>query len=414
MSWRKIVKVYQVGGSVRDMVLERPPHDLDYVVVGATVKEMEDLGFKQVGKDFPVFFFFFTKDEYALARKEIKTGDKHTDFEFVFDPSISLEDDLQRRDFTCNALAYDVDKNQMVDLVGGVKDIQNKIIRHVNSEHFIEDPLRVLRMCRFAAQLDFEIAPETMRLATKMVKAGMLNHLTAERIWKETEKALASENFYKYIKTARDCGALSIILPEVDKLWSIPERVDYHPEGNSGAHTMLVLQKYKGNNPIINFALLLHDIGKTETPQDILPAHHNHEKRGDLLINQICCRLKVPNEFKNFALLACKNHMKFHQVKNMKVAKVFDFVNEVSNKYKDRQLLENMIEICRCDTFGRDFNISQDEMKDFDLCCSRCRKVFDKISKIKAQDMPNFNELPKDKRFKDLYRQYRLKELQNL
>ena len=187
------METYLVGGAVRDMVLGKPPHDSDYVVFGATPSEMEAQGFTRVGKDFPVFLHPQTHDEYALARKEIKTGDKHTDFEFVFGPDITPAEDMQRRDFTCNALMYDKENDKIIDLVGGVEDIKNRIIRHVNTEHFIEDPLRVLRMCRFAAKLDFTVAPETMLLAKKMVKGGMIDHLTAERVWKEFESVLKTD-----------------------------------------------------------------------------------------------------------------------------------------------------------------------------------------------------------------------------
>ena len=264
------MKTYLVGGAVRDMVLGRPPHDSDYVVFGATPEEMTALGFERVGKDFPVFLHPQTHDEYALARKEIKTGDKHTDFKFVFGPDITPAEDMQRRDFTCNALMFDAENNKIIDLVGGVEDIHNRVIRHVNTEHFIEDPLRVLRMCRFAAKLDFEIAPETMKLAQDMTRTGMLNHLTSERIWKEIESALNTDHFDKFIRTMRECGALKVLLPEVDKLWDTPERTDYHPEGNSGEHTMLVLQQGYNLSPKIKFALLLHDIGKIAISESIL------------------------------------------------------------------------------------------------------------------------------------------------
>ena len=211
------MQIYLVGGAVRDMVLGKTPHDKDYVVFGATPEQMLQLGYTRVGKDFPVFLHPQTHDEHALARKEIKTGNKHTDFRFVFGPDITPEEDMQRRDFTCNALMYDETNRRIIDLVGGVEDINNRLIRHVNTEHFIEDPLRVLRMCRFAAKLDFAIAPATMKLAQDMSCTGMLQHLTAERIWKEFESALNTEHFDKFIAAMHDCGALKVVLPEVEK-----------------------------------------------------------------------------------------------------------------------------------------------------------------------------------------------------
>lgn len=404
------MKIYQVGGSVRDMVLGKTPHDLDYVVVGASVGDMLAQGFEQVGKDFPVFLHPQTKDEYALARKEIKTGDKHTDFAFIFGPEVTLQEDLQRRDFTCNALTYDTETKEIVDLVNGLEDIENRRLRHVNAEHFVEDPLRVLRMCRFAAQLDFEVAPETMKLTQSMVKKGMIAHLTPERIWKELDKALHCEKFDKFVETMKSCGALKVIMPEVDKLWDTPENLKHHPEGNAGAHTLLTLKAAVNSSPKVKFALLLHDVGKSITPQEILPAHHGHEQAGLPIIAKICNHLKVPNEYRDFALLACKMHMKFRTVPEMKVGKIFDFVNEVS-KFKDKNTLDELIEVCKYDELGRD---KQVDLTTFEKAKSRCDKVFEALKHIKATDMPNFNKLPKDDLFKEAYRQYRLKFVRDM
>ena len=220
------MKIYQVGGSVRDRLRGRQPQDYDYVVTGASPEEMLARGFVRVGKDFPVFLHPESKEEYALARKEIKTGCGHADFSFIFNPSVTLEEDLERRDFTCNAIAFDPQTDEYFDPFNGRKDIENRVLRHINTEHFQEDPLRVLRLCRFAAQLNFTPAPETLELVARMTAEGQLVHLSAERIWKELEKALRFPDFPRFVQTARTCGALEAVLPEVNRLWNTPERTD--------------------------------------------------------------------------------------------------------------------------------------------------------------------------------------------
>ncbi|MBO6290507.1 MAG: HD domain-containing protein [Alphaproteobacteria bacterium] len=405
------MKVYQVGGCVRDEILGRTPHDIDHLVVGGTVEEMLAKGYKQVGKDFPVFLHPETQDEYALARKEIKTGDKHTDFTFIFTPDITLTEDMQRRDFTVNALAKDIETGEIIDTVGGLDDLQHKVIRHVNSQHFGEDPLRVLRMCRFAAKLDFTVAPETMQLAKDMANADMISHLTPERIWKEIEKALETSHFEKFIRVARECGALKVILPEVDKLWDTPEKVQYHPEGNSGEHTMLVIRNGEHLSPKVKFALLLHDIGKAYTPHNILPAHHKHDFRGLKIIERICRRLSVPNEFKKIAVLGCQYHMKTVLFPQMRNSTKFDFVCAVSLNFKDKNMMKNILEICRCDMLGRAKTISKEEINNFEHIVKSCEDIFEKAQNIRATDMPKFNELSKDANFAALYRDFRIKSI---
>lgn len=238
------MKVYLVGGAVRDYFFNKKPHDKDYVVVGSTIEGMLALGFTQVGKEFPVFLHPKTSEEYALARTERKTGNKHTDFSFEFSPNVTLEDDLIRRDFTINAMAMDIETGEVIDYFNGKQDLENKILRAVRPETFIEDPLRLLRGCRFAAQLKFNIASETMELFKKMVADGMLEHLTSERVWKETEKALSSGyDSEKYFETLNQCGALKVLFPEIDKLFDTPEKLEYHPLGNTGLHTMACLDK---------------------------------------------------------------------------------------------------------------------------------------------------------------------------
>ena len=401
------MKIYQVGGAVRDKVMNVRPQDIDYVVVGATIDEMKKMGFHQVGKNFPVFINPQNGSEYALARKERKTGNKHNEFEFIFDPSVTLKEDLERRDFTCNALAYDEETQEIIDEYNGLNDIKNKCLRAVNPTHFVEDPLRVLRLCRFTAQLDFTPTKKTLDLASRMVKEGMLQHLSSERIWQEILKALQTPRFEKFIETARTCEALKEILPEVEMLFQTPERTDFHPEGNSGAHTLLCLKQVAQSSAIIKFAVLLHDIGKTQTPKEILPSHHNHDYAGLELIKKICFRLKIPNEFKNFALLCCKQHMKLYLIRQMRLGTLVDF----ASNFLREDILESFISVCHADFFGRAYQISDEEKEIFLKNTTFLQKVTTILKDIKASDMPNFNEIPKDKDFAEHFRQYKIHQL---
>lgn len=394
------MKIYQVGGSVRDKLMQRTPHDTDYVVTGASVEQMQQLGYRQVGKHFPVFIEPSSGDEYALARKEIKIGSKHTDFKFIFDSSITLADDLERRDFTCNAIALDKDSGKIIDYHHGQKDIENKILRHVNSQHFSEDPLRVLRMCRFAAQLGFTIAPETMLLAQKMVNQNMLSYLSAERIWQEFYKALQSEYFDKFITAMRECGALKSILPEIDKMFSTPENLETHPEGNVGEHTILSVKQVSHCTPKVKFATFLHDVGKIVTPTKQIPNHKGHEATGIQIINKICQRLKVPNDIKNFAKISCQYHGYFYHILELSIE---DLYETVSALYKYNT--DDLINVFRADYFGRllkkDTQI-QKTKEDF------FRKALNIFKNIKATDMPDFSKLPKDKSFFLKYREFKI------
>lgn len=404
------MKVYLVGGAVRDMLLKREPHDKDYVVFGSTPEEMLLAGFHQVGKQFPVFLHPVTKNEYALARKEEKTGDKHTDFRFVFTPDVTPQEDVLRRDFTCNALLYDEENEELLDLVGGAKDIENRVLRHVNDEHFTEDPLRVLRMCRFAAKLDFTIASETMNLAQKMVQNGMLDHLTAERIWGEIYSALNEKNFADFILSMRECGALEVVLPELYKLWQTPERTDYHPEGNSGAHTVLTLRQGDNLSARAKFALLLHDIGKASTPPEILPSHRGHDKAAAPLIVAICRRLKVPNDYRDFALIAASQHMQIRNVQDMKKGRLLTLLIDVCG-LQYRQKLADYIKICRCDMLGRKRTIPQSERDYFRHSAMRLIINFKRQSTIKATDMPDFANMAKDASFAEKFFTFRAEHI---
>lgn len=400
------MKIYLVGGAVRDMLLQKSPHDKDYVVFGSTTEDMLQAGFQQVGKQFPVFLHPITKDEYALARKEEKIGDKHTDFNFIFTPDVTPDEDVLRRDFTCNALLYDEEKKELIDLVNGAEDIKKHILRHVNTEHFIEDPLRVLRMCRFSAKLNFAIAPETMNLAQTMVRDGMLNHLTPERIWGEIASAMRENNFYQFIQSMRECGAMKVILPELDKLWQTPERTDYHPEGNSGAHTILTLKQGDNLSSRAKFALLLHDIGKTLTPPEILPSHRGHDKAAAPLIKAICRRLKVPNDYRDFALIAAAQHMQIRNVADMRKSRLLQLLSDICD-LKYRKNLADYIRICRCDMLGRQRDIPEFEREYFRKAVLRLIMNFKIQSRIKATDMPDFENIAKDASFAEKFFNFR-------
>lgn len=398
------MKIYLVGGAVRDQLTGRKPHDFDYVVTGATPEQMLQAGFVPVGKDFPVFLHPETHCEYALARKEIKTGAGHRDFEFVFSPEITLQEDLERRDFTCNAIAKDTDSGELIDFHGGTADIRNRILRHVNSKHFPEDPLRVIRMCRFAAQLGFSVAPETMDLAKKMVQNGELAHLSPERIWGELQKALNCHDFWQFVVTARQCGALAAILPEAEKLWQTPELPQFHPEGNSGDHTQLCLQAAGDEPNIVKFAVLLHDIGKTLTPAEILPHHYEHETAGLPLIEKICNRLKVPNDYCRFAKIVCAQHMKFCHIRQMKIAALLRLADAVVGSHHP-EYAEYYIAACRADNTNM-------PAAEFDANAERLRQVIKISAQIHATDMQNFAALPKDEKFKEIYWNFRCREVQ--
>ena len=377
-------KMYLVGGAVRDWLMTREPHDKDFVVVGSTIEEMLQKGYKQVGKEFPVFLDIMG-NEVALARKERKIGDKHGDFEFQFDENVTLEEDVLRRDFTVNALARDED-GKLIDYVGGFKDLQLNLLRAVRPDTFVEDPLRVFRAARFAAQLNFEVEPLTKRLCWKMAQEGMLKHLSAERVWKELEKALqpnyASHKFMEFLLEIR---ALDDWFPEFVDLANAKEQKKFHWSENSFKHTMIALSRVQDCSAKVKFAVLCHDLGKGNTPLDILPKHIGHDVRGLALIDALCDRLKAPNEYRDFAKTFCLHHMRCHKMGQMKLAKQYDLVRCLSDNFKDKELLEDFLTCAYADTFGEEvpseFN---DDSKFFDLC-DRMRKIFDIMHGVNLQ-----------------------------
>jgi tRNA nucleotidyltransferase (CCA-adding enzyme) len=347
------VQIYIVGGAVRDELLGRPNADRDYVVVGATPEAMLAQGFRPVGKDFPVFLHPQTHEEYALARTERKTGRGYHGFAFHAAPDVTLEDDLARRDLTINAMAKAADGG-LIDPFHGQRDLQAKILRHVGPA-FAEDPVRILRIARFAARFsDFSVAPETLELMRNMVASGEVDHLVAERVWQELAKGLMEDRPSRMLEVLRDCGALARLLPEVDKLFGVPQRADYHPEVDTGIHTLMVIDQsaLRGFALPVRFAALTHDLGKAETPADILPRHLGHEERSVRLTEQLSARLRVPNDCRDLALLMARYHGNVHRAADLKASTLvtlFEKTDALRRPKRFRQLLD----ACLCDYTGR-------------------------------------------------------------
>ncbi|WP_312050002.1 multifunctional CCA addition/repair protein [Acinetobacter courvalinii] len=349
------MQVYLVGGAVRDHLLGHPYHEKDYVVVGATPEQLLAEGYQPVGKDFPVFLHPKTKEEYALARTERKSGVGYHGFQFFTDTSVKLEDDLIRRDLTINAMAMD-ENGTVYDPYGGQQDLQHKILRHV-SNAFTEDPLRVLRVARFAARYTtygFKVAEETLQLMRKIAQSGELSALTPERVWKETSRALMEDHADVYFQILKDCDALEVLFPEINALFGVPQRPEYHPEIDCGIHTLMALkQACLANYALeVRFAVLVHDLGKALTPVDELPRHIMHEERGIPPVTQICDRLKVPTALKNLALIVCKEHLKCHQVKNLKPGTLWRLLQRL-DVLRRPEKVEAFVQACECDAKGR-------------------------------------------------------------
>lgn len=349
------MQIYLVGGAVRDRLLGFDNADRDWVVVGATPQEMLDQGYTPVGRDFPVFLHPRTKEEYALARTERKTGPGYTGFAFNAAPGVSLEEDLLRRDLTLNAIAQD-SNGRLIDPHGGVRDIEQRVLRHV-SPAFTEDPLRVLRVARFAARfasLGFTVADETMALMRRLSASGELQHLVAERVWQETEKALCSPAPQVYFRTLRDCGALKVILPELDRLFGIPQPPQHHPEIDTGVHVLMCLEQAArmSEDPVVRFATLLHDLGKGVTPKEKWPHHYGHETLGLPLIRDVCERLRVPKRYAALARLVCEYHTHCHRAAELKPASLLR-VLEALDAFRRPQQLAQFLPACEADSRGR-------------------------------------------------------------
>ncbi|MDA8621108.1 multifunctional CCA addition/repair protein [Psychrosphaera sp.] len=378
------MQVYLVGGAVRDQLLNYPVKDKDYVVTGATIEQMVELGYQQVGQSFPVFLHPTNKQEYALARTEKKQGSGYTGFTCEFTPNITLEEDLLRRDLTINAMAMDDDGN-IYDPFDGQVDLRNRLLRHV-SDAFIEDPLRVLRVARFAARyhhLGFKIAPETLSLMTKIVEAGEVNALVAERVWQETESALKEQNPQVFFEVLRECGALKVIMPELDVLWGVPNPPKWHPEVDTGIHTMLVVKQAQmlSNDLAVRFACLCHDFGKGLTKPENYPHHRGHEKMGLKPIKAFCQRLRVPNEPRDLALLLSEFHTHTHRAFELRPDTLVKLFNRL-DAWRKPQRFEQFLICCTADMRGRTgFETAEYKQTDF------LRSMFNVANSINIQEI---------------------------
>ncbi|GKW25199.1 multifunctional CCA protein [Pectobacterium carotovorum subsp. carotovorum] len=349
------MKIYLVGGAVRDSLLSLPVTEKDWVVVGATPEHLLAQGYQQVGKDFPVFLHPVSHDEYALARTERKSGKGYTGFVCHAAPDVTLEQDLLRRDLTINAIAR-TEQGELIDPYHGRRDLENRVLRHV-SDAFGEDPLRVLRVARFAARfahLGFQIAEETLVLMQKMVHEGELAYLTPERVWKETEKALGTSSPDVYFQVLRDCGALAVLFPEIDNLYGVPAPAKWHPEIDTGIHTIMTVAMAARLSPEIDvrFATLCHDVGKGLTPPELWPRHHGHGPAGVKLVEALCQRLRVPNPIRDLAKLVAEYHDLIHTVQVLQpktLLKLFDAIDV----WRKPQRLEQLALTSEADARGR-------------------------------------------------------------
>ncbi|MGF6559706.1 multifunctional CCA addition/repair protein [Erwinia aphidicola] len=349
------MKTYLVGGAVRDGLLNLPLKDKDWVVVGASPQQMLDAGYEQVGRDFPVFLHPSSHEEYALARTERKSGSGYTGFVCYAAPDVTLEQDLARRDLTINAIAQDADGN-FYDPYSGREDLKLRLLRHVSAA-FNEDPLRVLRVARFAARfahLNFRVADETMALMRAMAASGELAHLTAERVWKETESALLTRNPQVYFQVLRDCGALAVLFPELDNLYGVPAPAKWHPEIDTGVHALMTLAMAAQLSPEldIRFATLFHDVGKGLTPPEKWPSHHGHGPAGVPLVAALCERLRVPNTVRDLALLVTEFHDLVHTVQNQSAATLIALFDRV-DAWRKPQRVEQIAITSEADARGR-------------------------------------------------------------
>ncbi len=347
--------IYLVGGAVRDSLLGRPVAERDWVVVGATPEELQARGFTPVGRDFPVFLHPHTREEHALARLERKTGPGYRGFVTEFAPDVTLEQDLARRDLTINAMAQATD-GHLIDPHGGRADLERRVLRHV-SPAFVEDPVRILRIARFLARfahLDFSVAAETLELMRQMSASGELDALVPERVWRELERLLGEPTPRAGIELLRECGALRIVLPELDALFGVPQSPKWHPEVDTGEHVLLALQVAAGRAaPVsVRFAVLMHDLGKALTPRSEWPKHIAHEARGVPAIESLCQRLRVPQEHRDLALLASRFHTHVHRGLELRAATLLE-VLESADAFRRPGRFAELLEVCECDARGR-------------------------------------------------------------
>jgi tRNA nucleotidyltransferase (CCA-adding enzyme) len=347
------MQTYKVGGAVRDALLGLPVNDHDWVVVGATPQEMIAAGFLPVGKDFPVFLHPQTREEYALARTERKTARGYHGFAFHAEPGVTLEQDLARRDLSINAMAQD-ESGRLIDPFGGQADLKNRVFRHVTAA-FREDPVRILRVARLAARFaEFSVAPETLALMREMVESGEVDALVPERVWQELARGLMEHRPSRMFELLRECGALARLLPEVDRLWGVPQRADYHPEVDTGVHLMMVLDmsaRLQAALPV-RFACLTHDLGKGTTPADVLPRHTGHEERSARLLRKVCDRLRIPSECRELADVVAREHGNIHRSTDFSAAALVRLL-ERCDAFRKPQRFEAILLACECDARGR-------------------------------------------------------------
>jgi tRNA nucleotidyltransferase (CCA-adding enzyme) len=349
------MKIYLVGGAVRDKLMGFTPTEHDWVVVGARPQDLESQGYKRVGKDFPVYLHPETHDEYALARTERKTKPGYKGFTVHASPEVTLHEDLERRDLTINAIAED-ERGQLIDPFGGVKDIDNKVLRHV-SPAFTEDPVRILRLARFAARfahLGFTVAPETNDLMKNMVANGEVDALVPERVWKEMERALAMPTPQRFFEILRGCGALKRLFPELEALYGVPQPEQHHPEIDTGVHTMMVLEQAArlSGDTQVRFAALVHDLGKGITPKDQWPKHIEHEERGVALVENLCKRYRVPNDYRDLATHVTRYHLHYHRSLEFRANTLLKLLQNI-DAFRKPKRFEQFLLACEADARGR-------------------------------------------------------------
>ena len=350
------MQIYLVGGAVRDELLNLPARERDWVVVGARPEDLLARGFKPVGKDFPVFLHPQTGEEYALARTERKTGPGYRGFETLFAPDVTLEQDLERRDLTINAIAKDPDSGALIDPFGGQRDLDDRTLRHV-SPAFVEDPVRVLRVARFAArfaQLGFRVAPETLSLMREIAARGELDALVSERVWQETQRALEMPTPARFFEVLRDTNALPVIFPELHALFGVPQPERWHPEIDSGVHTLMVLEQAAklSADPVVRFAALTHDLGKGTTPPSEWPRHIAHEQRGVALIEKLCDRLRIPNAYRELAVLVSRYHLDAHRATELRDTTLLELLERL-DAFRRAARFEQWVLACEADARGR-------------------------------------------------------------
>lgn len=347
--------IYLVGGAVRDELLHLPVRERDWVVVGATPDDLLAQGFRQVGKDFPVFLHPETQEEYALARTERKTAPGYYGFSIHADPDVTLQEDLLRRDLTINAIARDAE-DRLIDPFHGLRDLEQRYLRHVSAA-FAEDPVRILRLARFSARftpLGFRVAPETMALMQNMVASGEVDHLVPERVWAETVRALGESRPERFIEILRECGALVRIFPELDHLFGVPQPAEHHPEVDTGVHTLMALMQAVRlhADTMVRFAVLVHDLGKAETPAEALPRHLQHEERGAELVRGLCRRLRVPKPYQELASVVARFHTQCHRALELRPGTLLKLLQNLDYLRKPERF-ERFLLACEADARGR-------------------------------------------------------------